>query len=103
MRSLVLSPLYHLRRAVDWVLTRVWPSVPADLTASVPFPTKHVRGWTALYDMVTFRPDIGYAEALRREQWQKGVVHNAAWVAGVGVATAVGLYALRTAQHVQRV
>ena len=34
--------------------------------------------------MVTFRPDVGYAEALRKEKSQKKVV------AGLGYASAVG-------------
>lgn len=95
MRSSVLNPLYHLRRAVDYVLTRVCPSVPAELESPEPFPTKRVQGWTALYDMVTFRPDIGYAEARRREAWQKGVVHSLG-VAGLGgVAAVASLFAAR--------
>jgi kynurenine 3-monooxygenase len=35
--------------------------------------------------MVTFRPDVGYAEALRRERWQKDVLGWGVWVAGVGL------------------
>lgn len=40
--------------------------------------------------MVTFRPDVGYAEALRRERWQKDVLGWGVWAGGVG---AVGLAA----------
>lgn len=95
MRSSVLNPLYHLRRAVDYALTRLIPSVQAPLTGAEPFPTKRVRGWTALYDMVTFRPDIGYAEARRREAWQKHVVHSAAY-AGLAAVVGMGIFAART-------
>lgn len=95
MRSSVLNPLYHVRRAVDYALTRLVPSVPAPLGGPEPFPTQRVRGWTALYDMVTFRPDVGYAEARRREAWQKHVVHSAAY-AGLAAVVAAGLLAART-------
>lgn len=94
MRSSVLNPLYHLRRAVDYTLTRLIPSQPASLDSPEPFPTKTVRGWTALYDMVTFRPDIGYAEARRREAWQKHAVHSAAY-AGLAAVIGAGLFAAR--------
>jgi kynurenine 3-monooxygenase len=53
------------------------------------FPTKKVEGWTSLYEMVSFRPDVGYAEALRRELWQKEVVKYMS--AGVGVLGIVSL------------
>ncbi len=98
MRSSVLNPLYHLRRAVDYVLTRIYPSTPRELSAGVAFPTPEVRGWTALYDMVTFRPDIPYAEAARREAWQKKVVANAAGVGGLITAVGVGVLALKVAR-----
>lgn len=98
MRSSVLSPLYHLRRSVDWVLTRVWGSVPKTLGNGIAFPTTKVHGWTALYDMVTFRPDIGYAEALRREQWQKKVVADVAYVSAAALTAGVGLFAWTTAK-----
>lgn len=98
MRSTVLSLTYHLRRSVDWVLTRVWGSRPAPLGPGTPFPTHKVKGWTALYDMVTFRPDIGYAEALRRERWQKKVVGDAAFISSAVIASAVGVFAWKAAQ-----
>ena len=42
-----------------------------------------------MYEMVSFRPDVGYAEALRREVWQKEVVRYLG--VGVGVLGVVGL------------
>jgi kynurenine 3-monooxygenase len=48
--------------------------------------------------MVTFRPDVGYAEALRRERWQKDVLHWGVWAGGVGLvglASAGAFAALR--------
>ena len=38
-----------------------------------------------MYHMVTFRPDVGYAEAKRRERWQKEVVGRVVEVVSVGV------------------
>jgi len=98
MRSSVLSVQYHLRRSLDWVLTRVWGSRPKPLGPGTPFPTQKVKGWTALYDMVTFRPDIGYAEALRRERWQKKIVSDATFVSSAAIVSVVGFFAWRAAQ-----
>jgi kynurenine 3-monooxygenase len=88
MRSTVLSPLHHLRRHLDSLLSKLLsrPSTSAQtLSLTNPFPTKRVKGWTSLYEMVTFRPDVGYAEALRRERWQKDVLGWGVWAGGVGV------------------
>jgi len=71
------------------------------LSLTNPFPTKRVTGWTSLYEMVTFRPDVGYAEALRRERWQKDVLHYGVWVGGAGIlglATAGALAAVKISQ-----
>ena len=90
MRSHVLSPLYLLRRWIDYSLTIILPSKPGgDLSLTNAFPTKQVRGWTSLYEMVTFRADIAYAEALRRETWQKEVVGWATRAVGVGLVAGV--------------
>lgn len=51
-----------------------------------------------MYDMVTFRPDISYAEAQRQEQWQKRMVQNSAVVGAAAIAGAVGIFALKAAQ-----
>ncbi|WVQ97129.1 kynurenine 3-monooxygenase [Kwoniella sp. CBS 9459] len=99
MRSHVLSPLHHLRRTLDSLLTRLIPSSSklANLHLSLntdPFPTKRVKGWTSLYEMVTFRPDVPYSEALRKERWQRDVMAWTGYVSGllaVGGAGVVGL------------
>ncbi|ORX35971.1 hypothetical protein BD324DRAFT_629714 [Kockovaella imperatae] len=92
MRSHVLSPMHHFRRFLDSVLSAVIPSHPVStLSLTDPFPTKRVRGWTSLYELVTFRPDVGYSEALRREQWQKQVVAWAGWTGGTGLLLAAGI------------
>ena len=99
MRSSVLSPLYHLRRALDSVLSTLIPTRPmAALSLTDPFPTPRVRGWTSLYEMVTFRPDVGYSEALRRERWQKEVLGWIVWAGGAGVAAGLGGVGLWTTQ-----
>lgn len=110
MRSSVLSPLHILRRHFDSFLSRTLGYIiPSSSSTSVntsstssgssalalsltdPFPTKHVKGWTSLYEMVTFRPDVGYAEALRKERWQKEVVAIGVWGMGAGMVGLVGL------------
>ena len=90
MRSHVLSPLHHLRRFVDSIFSAIMPSQRVTtLSLTEPFPTKRVQGWVSLYEMVTFRPDIGYGEALRREQWQKRIVSYLGY--GGGLSLAMGL------------
>jgi len=94
MRAHVLSPMHHLRRHLDSLLSKLFPSHPkSELTLTEPFPTSRVRGWTSLYEMVTFRPDVGYAEALRRERWQKGLVGTAEIVLGGGLVAGLGVAA----------
>ena len=41
--------------------------------------------------MVTFRPDVGYSEALRREKWQKEVLAWGVWAGGVGAVGIAGI------------
>jgi kynurenine 3-monooxygenase len=92
MRSHVLMPMHHVRRAVDAVLSSVLsPSKRRDvlLASPTPFPTTSISGWSSLYNMVTFRPDVPYHEALRKEKSQKAAVGNAALL--TGVLTAMGL------------
>ncbi|ODO07320.1 kynurenine 3-monooxygenase [Cryptococcus wingfieldii CBS 7118] len=104
MRSHVLSPMHHLRRHLDTLLTTLFPtlsrsslpttslsSLLASESSSTAFPTNKVKGWTSMYNMVTFRPDVGYAEAMRKESWQKEVV---GWVGYVGGAVSVGALGL---------
>lgn len=105
MRSKVVSPTYHIRRVLDSVLSFVMPptskrAILQDTSAGSPpklceeaFPTPRVRGWSSLYSMVTFRPDVSYKEALRKERAQKDVVAGLAWALGgtVGVTGTAGL------------
>lgn len=99
MRSKVLSPLHKLRRQIDTLLGRLWPSHPvSQLSLTDPFPGQPVRGWNGLYEMVTFRADIGYAAALKRDRWQTKVVEGLGTVGlglGAGLAGWAGLVLLR--------
>ncbi|KAL7419911.1 kynurenine 3-monooxygenase, mitochondrial precursor [Cryptotrichosporon argae] len=92
MRSHVLSPLHHLRRHLDYALGSLLPSRPAGpMSLTVPFPTQKVSGWTGLYEMVTFRADVGYAEALRRSRWETDVVRRGVQVVTAAVIVGAGI------------
>ncbi|WVN85862.1 kynurenine 3-monooxygenase [Cryptococcus depauperatus CBS 7841] len=94
MCSKVLSPLHHLRRRVDRILATIFPS-PAQplLSLAESFPTTKIRGWTSLYEMVTFRPDVRYSEALRKENRQKNIM---AWAGYVGSLVGFGVFGVAT-------
>lgn len=88
MRSKVITPMHHIRRGLDAILsTLVRPTPMKQLESTSAFPTAHVSGWSSLYSMVTFRPDVSYAEALRKEKAQRKTLE---WVAG-GLVSAVGV------------
>ena len=105
MRSKVVSPTYHIRRVLDSVLSFIMPPTSKrpilleDSSSTTPklcteaFPTPRVSGWSSLYSMVTFRPDVSYKEALRKEQAQKDIVLGLARTLGgtVGLAGTAGL------------
>lgn len=58
MSSRVVNPLYLLRKKVDGLLARVLGE----------------DTWCPLYTMVTFKPDIMYSEAVRRESMQQSII-----------------------------
>jgi kynurenine 3-monooxygenase len=102
MKSKVLSPLHLLRRKLDSLLSSLFPPPTASqITSSLvfappgtPFPAGRVSRWSSLYHMTAFRADVGYAEAMRREKWQKSLVEGILWgLGGVGVVgvAAVGV------------
>nr|XP_019014790.1 kynurenine 3-monooxygenase [Kwoniella pini CBS 10737]OCF53571.1 kynurenine 3-monooxygenase [Kwoniella pini CBS 10737] len=97
MRSHVLSPLHHIRRFIDSALTQLIPSRPSSLHLSLTdaFPTKRVKGWTSLYEMVTFRPDVPYSEALRKEKAQKEIMAWTGYISGIVGIGAIGFAGLR--------
>jgi kynurenine 3-monooxygenase len=59
MASKVTSPLFLLRKRIDAVLARLMPG-----------------RWLPLYTMVTFKDDVSYAEARRREAKQARIVEG---------------------------
>lgn len=76
MASRVVDPLYLLRKSLDGALARV-------LGESL---------WCPLYTMVTFKSDVPYSQAQRREERQKkvlaGVVNSTAAAAVLGLGWA---------------
>ncbi|GAB00078.1 uncharacterized protein L969DRAFT_97288 [Mixia osmundae IAM 14324] len=61
MRSKVISPTYLIRKRLDGILERVLGETR----------------WTSLYNMVTFRWEINYEEAERREARQHRIIERA--------------------------
>ncbi|CAO1619033.1 unnamed protein product [Parajaminaea phylloscopi] len=76
MSSSVVNPLFLLRKRLD-----------AFLMATLP-----AGWWSSLYNLVTFSPDVGYAEAKRTEDRQKLFLERAiVSMAGLGVAGILAL------------
>lgn len=77
MRDKVTSMTYLMRKKLDGILSKTLKDY-----------------WLPLYTMVSFRPDIPYSEAVRREAWQANFVQNVVRVTtGIAfTATAVGLF-----------
>ena len=59
MRESVVSTSYRMRKKLDGILSRSLKDY-----------------WLPLYTMVSFRPDIPYSEAVRRERLQANIVRN---------------------------
>ncbi|KAG8833524.1 kynurenine 3-monooxygenase, mitochondrial precursor [Serendipita sp. 399] len=106
MRHAVTTPLYKLRKRMDGFLSRLTPFIAFEAFSSrlrretfLPTP----RGWLALYTMVTFRPDISYAEVRRKARRQDMIINTFAW-AGLMLAVGTGslLAGLRFWRHVGR-
>lgn len=76
MSSSVIDPLFLLRKRIDALLMKTLPK----------------GWWNSLYNMVTFSPNVGYAEAKKREDRQKVLLERII-VASAGVG-AVGLASL---------
>lgn len=72
MRHGVVSRAFALRKKLDGFLSRSLGNY-----------------WLPLYTMVSFRPDIPYGEALRRETKQSKIVHDIVYY-GTGAAIAAG-------------
>lgn len=100
MKSHVLSPLHLLRRRLDVLLSSLFPpptapeissslSATSTSASSSPYPVDVVRRWSTLYHMVTFRADVRYSEAWRREEHQKRVLKWVLRVVGAAGSGAV--------------
>lgn len=94
MRSKVTNPLYKLRKGLDALLnTLLRPAavVSPEILRREPFPTAASSGWMSLYQLVTFRPDISYADAeevSRRRDERVSLVGKGS-IAGLVVAAGV--------------
>lgn len=75
MSSRVVSPLFQLRKSLDALLMKTLP-----------------KGyWMSLYSMVTFSPEIGYADAKSREEKQGRIIERVLMGGAVGLAAGLGL------------
>ncbi|KAF5101701.1 hypothetical protein D0Z00_000775 [Geotrichum galactomycetum] len=73
MRESVVSTSYKMRKKLDGILSKTLKDY-----------------WLPLYTMVSFRPDISYSEAVRRERLQANIVRNiVTGVTGLFFATGV--------------
>lgn len=75
MSSRVVSPLYLIRKSLDGLLMKTLPK----------------GWWISLYSMVTFSPEIGYAEAKKREARQSVVIERVLIGSGLAAMTGLGL------------
>lgn len=73
MRHKVVSTSFLLRKKLDGVLSRILGN-----------------HWLPLYTMVTFRPDISYSEAMRRENLQAKIINDIVYY-GTGLAAITGV------------
>lgn len=81
MRESVVSFSYKMRKKLDGVLSRNLKDY-----------------WLPLYTMVSFRPDISYSEAVKREEFQARVVKNAV-TAATGVVAIAGVATVLRVAH----
>ena len=96
MRHSVTTPLYRLRKMVDGLLSKGTIFVPFQTLASqltVNTFNKAPKGWLALYTMVTFRPDISYAEVRRKADRQNRLLDMAVW-SGLLASGCIGILAI---------
>lgn len=77
MSSRVVSPLFQLRKSLDALLMKTLPK----------------GSWMSLYSMVTFSPEIGYADAKSREEKQGKIIERVLWGSAAGAVVGFGLAA----------
>jgi kynurenine 3-monooxygenase len=103
MRHSVTTPAHKLKRMVDnllFSLTCRTPVTLRDLGAfptGVTFPPGRARGWLPLYTMVTFRPDISYANAKRKAAEQARVMRKVGIVGSVAFGVGASVLLVRMA------
>lgn len=96
MRHSVTTPAYMIRKMFDNALfsfsskTFVNVASLSPLLSRVPFAPGAPSGWIPLYTMVTFRPDISYANVKRKAEKQHRVVTATSWI-GTAILGLTGL------------
>jgi kynurenine 3-monooxygenase len=81
----VTTTAYHLRKLVDDIFYGFTSRKAALLDELVPvltrqtYPSRQSKSWIPLYTMVTFRPDISYANAKRRAKQQTKLLSAFSW------------------------
>lgn len=95
MRHSVTTPAFIFKKALDNVLYSltsrqvVSPTSLGPTLSHVAFPGKPT-GWLPLYNMVTFRPDIGYAMAKSKAAYQSRILSALGWIGTVALGATGG-------------
>ena len=103
MRHSVTTPVHKLKRMMDNLLFSLTCRTPVTLTdlgalpPGVTFPAGRPRGWLPLYTMVTFRPDISYANAKRKAAEQAQVISKVGIVGSVALGVGASVLLVRMA------
>jgi kynurenine 3-monooxygenase len=103
MRHSVTTPVHKLKRMMDNLLFSLTCRTPVTLTdlgalpPGVTFPPGRPRGWLPLYTMVTFRPDISYANAKRKAAEQAQVISKVGIVGSVALGVGASVLLVRMA------
>lgn len=103
MRHSVTTPAHKLKRMMDNLLFSLTCRTPVTLTdlgafpPGVTFPAGRPRGWLPLYTMVTFRPDISYADAKRKAAEQTRVMNKVGIVGSVALGVGASVLLVRMA------
>jgi len=92
MRHSVTTPSYIFRKTIDNLFATLtaqyipFSSLAPKLARELDgFPPGQANGWLPLYTMVTFRPDISYATAQKKNERQNRIITR------IGVASLLGV------------
>jgi len=97
MRHSVTQLNYLFRKTLDNLLYSLTSPQMVSLASLVPilstrpYPPCQPRGWLPLYTMVTFRPDISYANVKKKAACQATIITGLGWI-GVTVFGAAGAW-----------